>query len=310
MIRNTILTIILMSFAIFGRTQTLNTVVSNGNSTTLAVGLFGRADLGELYDPIQYGAVQINRPQNQGNKFHLSFIRDGSMVYGMGFLNNSNVFGIQPGSSNASSNGIFMTTNGNTGIGTTMPEALFHAAGIAIFKSQVYTDGFLTINPGGATSQGYLGWWKPGNTRVAYMGYNDGSSVNNLGLTLESANFIINGGNVGIGTNDPKGYKLAVAGSVIAESIKVKLTGAWPDYVFTKEYKLLPLEAIERHIKQTGHLPDISSAEQVKIDGIDLGVLNVNLLKKIEELTLHLIDIKKQLTAQQQQIKSLQSKIN
>ncbi|MHA4894136.1 hypothetical protein ACXZ1K_05235 [Pedobacter sp. PWIIR3] len=98
-------------------------------------------------------------------------------------------------------------------------------------------------------------------------------------------------GGVGINTTAvPSGYKLAVAGNMVAESVKVKLQGAWPDYVFAKEYELPSLQATEQHIKDNGHLPGIPSAAEVKANGLDLGEMNAKLLQKIEELTLHLIE--------------------
>ena len=138
-------------------------------------------------------------------------------------------------------------------------------------------------------------------------GYNDGAIANNLGLTLASANFIITGGNVGIGTNDTKGHKLAVPGILIVESIKVQLQTSWPDYVFGKDYKLPSLDSIERQIKETGHLSGIPSSSQAKLNGVDLGEMNGKLLKKIEEITLHMIAMKKQLNAQALEIQSLKS---
>ncbi|TCC97694.1 hypothetical protein [Pedobacter hiemivivus] len=106
-------------------------------------------------------------------------------------------------------------------------------------------------------------------------------------------------GKVGIGTTDTKGYKLAVAGDMIAESIKVKLQSVWPDYVFTNSYALPTLQETEKHIKEKGHLPGIPSAEEVNTNGIDLGEMNAKLLKKIEELTLYLIEMKKENRIQQ-----------
>ncbi|WP_316833739.1 hypothetical protein [Pedobacter nutrimenti] len=109
----------------------------------------------------------------------------------------------------------------------------------------------------------------------------DYARLSNLGLVIDK--------NVGIGTTDTKGYKLAVAGNMIAESVKVQLRSAWPDYVFAKDYTLPSLKETEKHIKEKGHLPGIPSAAEVKNNGIDLGEMNAKLLEKIEELTLHLI---------------------
>ncbi|TKC05242.1 hypothetical protein [Pedobacter frigoris] len=122
-------------------------------------------------------------------------------------------------------------------------------------------------------------------------------TIGNLKIKGNGLNYIEEG-TLGIGTTDTKGYKLAVAGNVIAESVKVKLQGAWPDYVFTPSYKVPTLQETEKHIKDKGHLPGIPSASEVKANGVDLGDMNAKLLQKIEELTLHLIEKNKQLQEQ------------
>ena len=139
--------------------------------------------------------------------------------------------------------------------------------------------------------------------------------VNSNGLT-KAANAYFQGsytnyfaGNVGIGAYDTKGYKLAVAGNMIAESVKVQLQGSWADYVFDDDYKLQPLSEVEAFVKKNKHLPEIPSAEAAKTHGIDLEDMNAKLLKKIEELTLHLIDMKKGMEKQDKEIQDLKSKI-
>jgi len=116
-------------------------------------------------------------------------------------------------------------------------------------------------------------------------------------------------GNVGVGTWNTKGYKLAVAGNMIAESVKVQLQGSWADYVFEDNYKLQSLSEVEAFVKKNKHLPEIPSAETAKTHGIDLEDMNAKLLKKIEELTLHLIDMKKGMEKQEKEIQDLKSKI-
>ncbi len=98
---------------------------------------------------------------------------------------------------------------------------------------------------------------------------------------------------VGIGTV-PSGYKMAVDGKLITEEVKVQLSGNWPDYVFAEDYNLPSLKEIQRHIEEKGHLPNIPSAKEVEANGFALGEMNRLLLEKIEELTLHVIELKKE----------------
>lgn len=118
-----------------------------------------------------------------------------------------------------------------------------------------------------------------------------------------TGNTVING-NVGIGTTTPA-EKLSVNGKVRAKEIKVEASN-WPDYVFTKDYKLPSLNETELHIKEKGHLPGIPSAEEVKANGIDLGEMNAKLLKKIEELTLLMIQLNKKVEEQAEQLEKQQ----
>jgi hypothetical protein len=100
-----------------------------------------------------------------------------------------------------------------------------------------------------------------------------------------------------------------VNGKIRAHEIKVETTN-WPDYVFAPSFKLPDLEVTEQFIKQNSHLPEIPSAVEVEKDGISLGEMNAKLLKKIEELTLHLIEQNKRLDAQEKTINSQQQQIN
>ncbi len=100
------------------------------------------------------------------------------------------------------------------------------------------------------------------------------------------------GGNVGINETNPT-YKLSVNGNVGAKEYKATLNG-WSDYVFADGYALMPLAEIEGYIKANRHLPGIPSEKEVLNDGILLGEMNAMLLAKIEELTLHVIELSKE----------------
>ncbi len=79
----------------------------------------------------------------------------------------------------------------------------------------------------------------------------------------------------------------------------------WPDFVFESDYDLLPLGELQSYIKKNKHLPEVPSAKEVEKDGIDLVEMNRILLKKVEELTLYLIDQNEQLEKQSELIDQL-----
>jgi hypothetical protein len=117
-------------------------------------------------------------------------------------------------------------------------------------------------------------------------------------------------GAVGIGiTEIPDQYHLAVGGKAIMEEVKVEIFNG-PDYVFAPDYYLRTLAETEQYIQANKHLPEVPSAKEMEADGIELGVMNMLLLKKIEELTLHTIQQQKMLEKQEQAIEDLKIKMN
>ncbi|WP_299535735.1 hypothetical protein [Ulvibacterium sp.] len=101
-------------------------------------------------------------------------------------------------------------------------------------------------------------------------------------------------GNVGIGTTAQANYRLAVDGTIHTKEVKVDLVG-WADYVFTEGYELPTLEEVEQHINEKGHLINIPSSAEVEANGIELGEMNKLLLEKIEELTLYILEMDKEI---------------
>lgn len=95
-------------------------------------------------------------------------------------------------------------------------------------------------------------------------------------------------GHIGIGTLNPK-EALSVNGNIRAQEIKVETSG-WPDYVFKPSYILPTLNEVKLYIDKNQHLPDMPSEKEVASNGINLGEMNKLLTKKIEELTLYLIE--------------------
>ena len=109
---------------------------------------------------------------------------------------------------------------------------------------------------------------------------------------------------VGIGTTNPGNYKLAVNGHVKAKQIEVNSSG-WSDFVFEDGYVLKDLEEVEAYIDKNNHLPDVPSEKEVMENGINLGKMDAILLQKIEELTLYMIELKKDNEALWAQMKAL-----
>jgi hypothetical protein len=87
---------------------------------------------------------------------------------------------------------------------------------------------------------------------------------------------------------------LTPAGALRAKKMQVS-SSDWPDYVFAKDYNLRPLDELEQYIKENHHLPEIPSAKEVEENGIDLGDMQSKLLLKIEELTLYILSLQKQI---------------
>ncbi|AXG71932.1 hypothetical protein KORDIASMS9_04190 [Kordia sp. SMS9] len=91
-------------------------------------------------------------------------------------------------------------------------------------------------------------------------------------------------------------YELFVKKGIRTQKIKVDVAaGVWADYVFKSDYELKPLEEVETFINTNGHLPNVPSAKEVEENGVNLGEMDAKLLEKIEELTLYVIELKKEI---------------
>lgn len=115
------------------------------------------------------------------------------------------------------------------------------------------------------------------------------------------------GGNVGIGTTNPT-ERLAVNGKIKAEEVIVE-ENVGADFVFDDEYHLPDLVELESFIRSNRHLPEIPTAEQMIAEGVKVGALQMKLLQKIEELTLYVIQLKKENQSQQQLLDIQSSKL-
>jgi hypothetical protein len=205
--------------------------------------------------------------------------------------------------------------SGNVGIGTSNPLQKLHVqdGGILISGNTpgyggpqlIFTDNHLTTPNGrwaieylsaapSRPSMGGLNFWKP---------FPDAGGAGNYSL------FLKDDGKIGMGVTDdstdskfcasalPNGYRLYVNGGILTTKVKVAnyCSSSWADYVFAADYKLKPLSEVEAFIKENKHLPNVPSAIQIEKDGLDLADMQSKQMEKIEELTLYLIEMKKEI---------------
>lgn len=174
-----------------------------------------------------------------------------------------------------------------TGSGIITNWASFYGGGVTITSSSTITNGYglyLAAFPGGVTN-------KYGVYAV------DANAMNYFA------------GNVGIGTTNSGSFKLAVEGKIGAREIQVLSTIPFPDFVFEKNYNLMNIDSLKNFINVNKHLPNMPSAAEIKENGgIELGSLSEKLLQKVEELTLYIIDLKKENEEMKIELRQLSSK--
>lgn len=161
---------------------------------------------------------------------------------------------------------LWVTGNGKIGVGTTTPGTSFD------------------INEGTLRVRGSSSLGQESARFVVDTGVSSGHTLMVLRNTPNGEVFRVNGNG-----------STYINGDLESKKVKVTQTpGNWPDYVFSSSFKLRSLQELEAYIKRNQHLPEVPSAQEIEMDGQDLGDIQVVLLKKIEELTLYIIDENKE----------------
>lgn len=190
---------------------------------------------------------------------------------------------------------------GNVGIGTVLPDKMLHIAGKGTSFGQMIENtgtsvsetsrlSFKTASGGSDNRAGAIEWYEANTFK------GDIRLLRNGGIEIRNQ-------------SDQPIFHLTNTGDIFSKKIKVTQTG-WPDYVFSPSYQLPSLEEVKNFIAKNQHLPGVPSAAEVEEKGLDLGDSQAVLLKKIEELTLYIINQQETLNRQQQQLDDLRKQLN
>lgn len=169
-------------------------------------------------------------------------------------------------------------------------------------SSSSFTENARFLGVGNMHLGKYTPWLGVSDNRKINFGDGDFVYVGEVGnddrLELRAQSFNFKAGDVFIGTNDfvkGSGYKLRVGGKIYSEEVRVQLQANWPDYVFEKNYKRLSINELEKYVTEHKHLPNIPSSEDIEKNGQHLGEVQRLMLEKIEELSLYIIELKKEI---------------
>ena len=177
---------------------------------------------------------------------------------------------------------MFLSDGGNIGINNGQPASRLHMTG-----------GRLTIDGGNIDDT-----WNTWNTRIASplnsawvtTTPNSEGDYMSMGMTESGWYFGFSPNAIGdTGTNIKYAFSVHRDGLLTAREIKVNTNG-WADFVFEENYDLRPIKEVKAFIEKNNHLPDVPSAKDVAANGIQVGEMNKILLRKIEELTLYVIE--------------------
>jgi hypothetical protein len=295
--------------------------------TSVAQSTFNRNDAGLRGDAgATSGFFQtdspINFPTVASNWWHLLDVRhtNGTNNYAMqfsgSFFDQDLYFRKTNDNAAQSWSKVLLEINGRLGIGTSTPSEKLSVYGVVNTSPGVisleshrndvtYAEVGALKGKNGTVEVARIGMLRGGETFSGVMNFF--VKVGNDSPLFEAMRIAENG-NVGIGTTTPN-VKLAVNGNIRAKEIKVETTN-WPDYVFDEDYKVGTLEELERYIKTNKHLPEMPTAKDVEANGVELGEMNKLLLKKVEELTLLLIDQNKKNEKQDEIINKLLKELN
>jgi hypothetical protein len=161
--------------------------------------------------------------------------------------------------------------------------------GVGVFPSTVLfsTANGTTFNINGPILYGWDGGALGSNQTLTFGG------ISRVALRWNNAGQVVVGG--GIPQGNHANAVFAVFGKTLLTEAYVNIsTAVWADYVFEKNYNLMPLSEVEKYYLKNKHLPDVPSAKEMETKGDNVAETDAMLLKKIEELTIHMVELEKQ----------------
>ncbi len=275
-----------------------NTFPTSGN---VGIGTLNPQVKLDVVGPVRFNFGRLTHSGNLPNDNNATFVNTASTGYGIYSKGGAGTrysfhFENQEGVSVLIGKG-----NGNVGIGTVNPQAKLEVIGSVRFSGARLTHSGDIPNDNNAvfvnTSGLGYGLYSKGGIDSRYSFHFE----NQQGLSVLYGR---GDGKIGVGTTAPDA-RLTVKGDIHAEEVRVDLTVPGPDYVFEEDYDLPTLESLKEYVQENKHLPGTPSATEMEVNGIDLGVMNMLLLKKVEELTLYVIELKEENKMQNELIQEM-----
>jgi hypothetical protein len=255
-------------------------------TTAASLGLFNNS--GRNWAIFSTGTGNVS--EGAGNLGFYDYSGGGYRMFVQGSTGNVGIGTITPSFKLHVNNGGLMLSGSTPGYGG--PQLIF-SDDIVNYPNGRWAIEYLTAD---ATrpSMGGMNFWKP---------FPDAGGAGNYSL------FLKDDGKIGMGVTDdnthgsycatafPSGYRLYVNGGILTTKVKVAnyCSANWADYVFADDYQLKPLSEVEAYINANKHLPNIPSAQAIEEEGLDLAEIASKQMEKIEELTLYLIQMEKDL---------------
>ena len=209
------------------------------------------------------------------------FIKEGSVgssVNKLTILGTNSTF-----NTNITASGIITTSARFRSSSTILTDVAFEAYNTTSIKSN-----FLVLNSG-KTQIGS----QTGMTNAALLNLNLNSAL--TGASADNAIDVFDQ------VSNKVNFRVKASGWVFAREVNVQLS-AFPDYVFSSNYKFTPLQDLENYVNINKHLPGVPTANEIEKNGANLGDLSKIQMEKIEELALYIIELKKELDALKKQV--------